>query len=183
MLIHTRRLRLLTCELPHLSAIASDAASLAKLLGVAVPEHWPVHRTAYRHAEVLARKNPLLVSSGWWLYLFVDPVLKVLVGSGGFKAAPDTDGVVEIGCEIAPEYRRQGYATEALRGLIRYAFSRSGVTAVQAHSLPRRCPQSELARALGMKRIGEAIDAVAGKVWTWQLLQEAYLELELRAGA
>ena len=180
MLIHTPRLRLLTCELSHLSAIAADPASLGKSLGIAVPEQWPLHRRAYQHAETLARKNPLLVSSGWWLYLFVEPALKALVGSGGFKSAPDTGGVVEIGCEIAPDYRRQGYATEALRGLIRYAFSRSGVSAVRAHSLPRKCPQSELARALGMKRIGEAVDAVAGNVWVWQLTRDAYLNLAIQ---
>ena len=180
MLIHTQRLRLLTCEEPHLSAIAADPASLGELLGVAIPQHWPEHREAYRHSRELVRKNPLLASSGWWLYLFVDPVLKVLIGSGGFKGAPDADGVVEIGCEIAPVHRRQGYATEALLGLIRYAFSRSGVSAVQAYSLPRTCPQSELLRALGMKKVGEATDAVAGKVWTWQLTQDAYLKLALR---
>ena len=90
MLIHTPRLRLLTCELSHLSAIAADPASLGKSLGIAVPEQWPLHRRAYQHAETLARKNPLLVSSGWWLYLFVEPALKALVGSGGFKSAPDT---------------------------------------------------------------------------------------------
>lgn len=181
MLIHTQRLRLLTCEEQHLSAIAADPASLGELLGVAVPQGWPEHRQAYRHARDLVRKDPLLAPSGWWLYLFVEPVLKVLVGSGGFKSAPDANGVVEIGCEIAPDYRRQGYATEALRGLIRYAFSRSGVSAVEAHSLPRKSPQSGLLRTLGMKNVGEATDAAAGKVWTWQLTQDAYLKLALRA--
>ena len=183
MLIHTQRLRLLTCEEPHLSAIATDPASLGELLGVAIPRHWPERRDAYRHARDLVRKNPLLASSGWWLYLFVDPVLKVFVGGGGFKSAPDEDGMVEIGCEIAPVYRRQGYATEAMFGLIRYAFSRSGVSVVQAHSLPRKCPQSQLLRALGMKKVGEATDAVAGKVWAWRLTQDAYLKEALRARA
>ena len=182
MLIHTQRLRLLTCELPHLTAIAQNPASLGTLLGVTVPDHWPAHRSAYGHAEALARKNPLLVMSGWWLYLFVDPASKVLVGSGGFKSAPDADGIIEIGCEIAPDYRRQAYATEALLGLIRYAFSRSGVSAVQGHSLARKCPRSELLRALGMKKVGVAADAAAGEVWVWQLSQEAYLQLASRAG-
>jgi ribosomal-protein-alanine N-acetyltransferase len=183
MLIHTQRLRLLTCEEEHLSAIASDPRSLEQLLGVGVPAGWPEHRRAYGHARDLVRNNPLLASSGWWLYMFVEPALKALIGSGGFKGAPDGDGVVEIGCEIAPEYRRQGYATEALSGLIRYAFSRSGVSAVQAHSVARRCPQSDLLRGLGMKKTGEATDVVAGTVWTWQLTQDAYLKLALRSRA
>jgi RimJ/RimL family protein N-acetyltransferase len=183
MLIHTQRLRLLTCEEQHLAAIATEPGSLGELLGIAIPEHWPEHRQAYRHARNLLKKNPLVASSGWWLYLFVEPVLRTLVGSGGFKAAPDTDGVVEIGCDIAPAYRRQGYATEAMRGLIRYAFSRSGVNAVQAYSLPRKCPQSDLLRGLGMQKVGEARDAVAGTVWRWRITRDAYLKLALCAHA
>lgn len=183
MLIHTQRLRLISCEEKHLAAIVRDPRSLGELLKVAIPEQWPEHPQAYRHARDLLKKSPLLVYSGWWLYLFVDAALKTLVGSGGFKSAPDADGVVEIGCEIAPAYRRRGFATEALCGLINYAFTRPGVSAVDAHSLPRKGPQSDLLRGLGMKQIGEATDVVAGKVWRWQITQDAYLKEALHTHA
>ena len=117
--------------------------------------------------------------SGWWLYLFVHPVLKSLVGSGGFKGAPDADGVVEIGCEIAPAFRRQGFAAEGLRGLIGYAFTRPAVGAVDAYSMPTKGPQSQLAQELGMKRHGEATDPVAGKVWNWRITRQAFLKQAL----
>jgi hypothetical protein len=106
MLIHTQRLRLITCEQEYLAAIVRDPCSLGELLKVTVPEQWPEHPQAYSHALSLLKEQPLLPSSGWWLYLFVHPSLKALVGSGGFKSAPDADGVVEIGCEIAPAFRR-----------------------------------------------------------------------------
>lgn len=169
MLIHTPRLRLITFEADHLAALARDPQSLGGLLHVAIPDEWPVYPDAYPEALALLREKPLLPFSGWWLYLFVNPALKSLVGCGGFKSPPDADGVVETGCEIAPAFRRQGFATEALRGLISYAFTRPEVTAVDVCSLPVKGPQSALAKAAGMKRIGEATDAVAGKVWHWRV--------------
>ena len=181
MLIHTQRLRLLTCEQKYLAAIVADPQSLGGLLKIMVPEQWPEHPQAYSQALVLLKEQPLLPYSGWWLYLFVHPVLKALVGCGGFKSAPDAEGVVEIGCEIAPQFRRQGFAAEGLRGLIGYAFTRPEVGAVDAYSLPMKGPQSELARTLGMKRNGEAADPVAGKVWKWRITRRAYRNQALGA--
>ena len=176
MLIHTPRLRLISLEAKQLAAIVRGPESVASLLKVSVPDQWPGIASAYAKALARLNKQPLLSSSGWWLYLFVNPQLKALVGSGGFKVPPDADGVVETGCEIAPVFRRQGYATEAVRGLIAYAFTRPQVSAVEAYSLPRKGPQSGLARAVGMARSGEAVDAVAGKVWRWEIARAAYLQ-------
>jgi hypothetical protein len=181
MLIHTQGLRLLTCEIAHLEAIIRDPASLGDLLGVTIPDGWPAYPGAYAHALALLRKEPLRSSSGWWLYLFVNHAQNVLVGCGGFKDVPDTDGVVEVGCEIAPAFRRQGFATEALGGLINYACTRPEVDAIDAYSQARRGAQSEMLRAVGMKRIGEALDLNAGKVWHWRVTSDAFVELR-RAG-
>ncbi len=174
MLIHTPRLRLITLEADHLTALAQSPQSLGDLLGVAIPDQWPAHPAAYREALSLLRKMPLLPWSGWWLYLFVSPALKSVMGCGGFKSAPDTDGVVRTGCEIAPAFRRQGFASEALRGLISYAFTRPAVRAVEAWSLPVKGPQSRLAEAVGMKCIGELSDPAEGNVWRWQIARDAF---------
>jgi RimJ/RimL family protein N-acetyltransferase len=181
MLIHTQRLRLITCEEKHLAAIDRDPRSLGAILNVVVPEQWPEHPQAYSQAMSLLKKQPLLPYSGWWLYLFVHPVLKTLVGCGGFKGAPDADGVVEVGCEIAPQYRREGFAAEGLRGLISYAFTRPGVGAVDAYSMPKTGPQAQLAKKVGMKRNGEATDPIAGRVWHWRITRRAYLNRALAA--
>lgn len=181
MLIHTPRLQLLTCELAHLEAIIRSPASLGDLLGVTVPDRWPAFPGAYAHALALLRKEPLRSSSGWWLYLFVNHAQGVLVGCGGFKEAPDADGVVEVGCEIAPALRRQGFATEALSGLINYACTRPEVEAIDAYSQAERGAQSGMLRAVGMKRIGEALDSNAGNVWHWRITSDAFVKSR-RAG-
>lgn len=181
MLIHTPRLRLITFEADHLAALVRGPQSLGDLLRVAIPDQWPAHPAAYGQALALLKKRPLLSDSGWWLYLFVSPALKSVVGSGGFRSAPDANGVVRAGCEIAPAFRRQGFASEALRGLISYAFTRPAVNAVEAWSLPAKGAQSRLAEAVGMSRVGETSDPAEGKVWQWRVTRDTF-ERPVREG-
>ena len=181
MLIHTPPLRLMTMELAHLAAIIRDPFSLGDLLGVAIPERWPAYPAAYPYAFELLKKEPLRSSSGWWLYLFVDPGHQVLVGCGGFKDAPDENGVVEIGCEVAPASRGRGFATEAMRGLINYACTRPQVRAIDAYSEAAPGRQSALLQAAGMTRIGETLDTSGNSLWHWRITSEAFVDVR-RAG-
>jgi RimJ/RimL family protein N-acetyltransferase len=60
---------------------------------------------------------------------------RVLIGTGGFKGAPDASGEVELGYGIVPEYQRRGYATEAVRGWSEFAFRDRRVTTVVGQTL------------------------------------------------
>ena len=181
MLIHTPRLRLLTCQLPHLEAIVREPKSLGPLLGVCIPDGWPVHPEAYACVLAVLRADPLLVYTGWWLYLFLDPERRALVGCGGFRGNPTTQGVVEVGCEIAPAYRGQGLATEAVRALVRYAFTRPCVTAVEAHSLAGRNAQARVLEKAGFRKLARNKELRDG-VWCWRITLDAYLGAQCRAG-
>ena len=46
----------------------------------------------------------------------------ITVGQCGFKGPPDTDGVVEIAYGVASDQEGKGYATEAARALVAFAF-------------------------------------------------------------
>ena len=174
MLIHTEHLRLLTCQHEHLEAIVREPKSLSALLGVLIPDGWPAYSEAYPHALESLRKDPLKPYSGWWLYLFIHSAERALVGCGGFKGPPDADGLVEIGCEIAPAYRGRGLGAEATLGLARYAFTRPQVSAVAAHTLPEKSASTRVLEKAGMKRVGQALDPEAGPVWHWRLTRDAY---------
>ncbi|MCH0557499.1 GNAT family N-acetyltransferase [Streptomyces sp. MUM 16J] len=54
------------------------------------------------------------------------------VGAMGFHSAPDEEGRVEIGYDLAEAARGQGYATEALRSLTKWALARDDVHALTA---------------------------------------------------
>jgi [ribosomal protein S5]-alanine N-acetyltransferase len=176
MLIHTPNLRLLTCTAEHLEAIVRDPRSLGPLLNVTIPDAWPRYPDAYPHVLERLRADPLLVYSGWWLYLFTHPEEKALVGCGGFKAPPSgaTGGVVEVGCEIAPQYRGRGFAAEAMRGLIRYAFTRPGVNAVEAQTLPERGPCTRVMEKAGMRLIEDSQGATN---WQWRIVPDQHVDV------
>ena len=72
----------------------------------------------------------------WWLtnWPIVDISHETVIGGIGFKGPPNQDGEVEIGYGIAEAYRNQGYMTECIRAVARWALHQDGVTAVIAET-------------------------------------------------
>ncbi|MDN0033809.1 GNAT family N-acetyltransferase [Oscillibacter valericigenes] len=60
----------------------------------------------------------------------------VSVGDICFKGSPDAEGAVEIGYGIDETYRRMGYATEAVSGIVNWALTQDGVRLVIAQTEP-----------------------------------------------
>lgn len=137
---------------------------------------------ARAHIEQLPPEEQAEVSPAWlarleasntpdpWIHGFhlVDDKTGAAVGQCGFKGPPDGNGVVEIAYGIKPEYRGQGYATEAAAALANYAFSQIGVRLVRAHTLPEPNASTRVLTKSGFTRIGEVIDPEDGLVWRWE---------------
>jgi ribosomal-protein-alanine N-acetyltransferase len=66
-------------------------------------------------------------SQGWygWYAINIDPVSgeRSLIGSGGYFGPPDSNGMVEIGYSVLPEWQRRGYAKEIVNALVSHASS------------------------------------------------------------
>ncbi|GAA2151587.1 hypothetical protein GCM10009844_34000 [Nocardioides koreensis] len=58
------------------------------------------------------------------------------VGKAGFHAAPDPDGLVEVGYAVDPAYRRRGYARAALEAMIARAQADPDVRTLRATVSP-----------------------------------------------
>ena len=71
----------------------------------------------------------------WWSHLIIDATTDTVVGFGGYKGPP-TDGEVEIGYSIAPDFQRRGHATAAARSA-RRPRPRRGCSLVCAHTSAR----------------------------------------------
>ena len=156
-MIETENLKLIPCGPSHLATVLEDKKGLEPLLGVSVPESWPVFPGAIPHIYEKLRADPSAV--GWWSYLFVHAGDRTLAGDGGFKGRPNGAGEVEIGYALVPEYRARGLATEAAGGLVRWAFSHPEVSAVGAETLPDGHGSIRVLEKLGMKSAG-ATDGV-----------------------
>jgi RimJ/RimL family protein N-acetyltransferase len=91
-----------------------------------------------------------------------------VIGSAGFKGAPDEDGVVEIAYGIAPSYEGHGYATESAKALVAFALERVDVTSIRAHTLPENNASGRVLSKSGFHQVGEVEDPEDGLVWRWE---------------
>lgn len=91
-----------------------------------------------------------------------------VIGSAGFKGAPDADGMVEVAYGIVPGYEGRGSATEATQALVAYAFGTGLVTRVRAHTLPTPNASTRVLTRCGFQHTGEVVDPEDGLVWRWE---------------
>ncbi|HMQ54008.1 MAG TPA: GNAT family N-acetyltransferase [Anaerolineae bacterium] len=165
-MIKTKHLHLRPVERRHVEAFLRGRAELAALLQVSLPQNWPHFPAAL---AVLPGSSGEAGPSGWEGYFFIQPQERVLVGNGGFKGPPDETGTVEIGYEIATEYWNRGFATEAARGLIEYAFAHPEVQSVIAHTLAEKNASTSVLQKVGMRFVAEVADPGEGTIWRWQI--------------
>lgn len=151
---------------PEVAALVRERPlALALQLGISVPEGWPVFPHAFREDNFSA--EALSARGSWGGFLFIDRKRRALVGNGGFKGAPDIAGEVEIGYEVAPAFRRSGYATQATRELLRRAFLSDAVRCVNAHTLASSVESAGVLRKSGFQLVSEKLDDQYGTIWKW----------------
>lgn len=79
------------------------------------------------------------------------------IGELCFKGL-SADGIAEIGYGISEEYQNKSYATEAVKGVLEWAFSRSEVTAVEAETDPDNTASKRV-----LEKCGFALNGVIGE--------------------
>ena len=157
-MIRTERLELIPATPDLLAAALGSPAALGAGLGAQVPSSWPPE---FLDPPALEFTRDRLADAphdgGWWMYFLVLPAGsadRVLVGTVGYKGPP-LEGTVEIGYGIVTDHQRQGYASEAVRGLLARAFRVPEVQRVIAETLPHLTPSIGVLRKCGFELTGE----------------------------
>jgi RimJ/RimL family protein N-acetyltransferase len=132
----TERLRLVPATAALIRLELTDPTAFFRALGTRTAEAWPAEALRAALPEFLRRLEADPSAGGWLTWYWILRRGHVLVGGGGFKGRPDADGKAEIGFETRPAYRRQGYATEAVGALARWALNHEGVRSVVAEIDP-----------------------------------------------
>jgi [ribosomal protein S5]-alanine N-acetyltransferase len=107
------------------------------------------------------RKTP--ADAAWIARLIITPDVSVPVGLAGFHAAPDAAGMVEVGYQVDPTFRRRGYARRALETLLAVAQKQPEVRTVRATISPDNQPSLALVNSLGFVENGEQWDDEDGR--------------------
>jgi [ribosomal protein S5]-alanine N-acetyltransferase len=159
-MIATKRLELVPATVESARAALNGESALAACLGVAVPATWPpefLDPPALEFTRARLAEGPQ--HAGWWLHFVVlargGATGRTLIGSAGYKGPPSPDGTVEVGYGIVRDHQRQGYASEAVRGLLEHAFAFPAVQRVIAETLPELTPSIGVLRKCGFRLIGD----------------------------
>jgi RimJ/RimL family protein N-acetyltransferase len=112
------------------------------------------------------RKNP--GEAQWWNWLVVRRDNREAVGSVAFGGAPDPAGSVLVGYAMYPAREGSGYATEAVRALVDWAFAQPGVRIVRALAPVWNTPAVHVAEKVGMRPVGSYEDDEVGEVLIYE---------------
>jgi RimJ/RimL family protein N-acetyltransferase len=154
MIIETARLRLVPLTLPYVTSAPDDRAALARETGAEIPASWPPElwdQDAQDWTRRMLEQDP---GTDWVPRCIVlrepRPVVCGVIGI----AAPDTDGRVLIGYGVLPEFRRRGYAAEALGAIVAWAFADPRVRVVFGDTYPHLIPSIRTMERNGFRYVG-----------------------------
>ncbi len=166
--IETENLKLIPCDKAILKAAVQGKVTLAKRLNVTIKDHWTefgVNALQYSLARLTESED----ENGWWTYLPIHKQDNRLIGTGGYKGKPTSDGTIELGYEITPDYRNRGLATEMTKGLIDNALKDKRVNTIIAHTLGQENPSTKVLQKCGFEKVQEINDPDDGLIWKWEL--------------
>jgi RimJ/RimL family protein N-acetyltransferase len=170
--LNTPRLALLPLSLEWLEAMKMGREKFKSITGYKLPEPFTEFPESLDHS--IQQLQSIQFTPPWISYAIVRPVDPVYIGQCGFKGYPDKGGCVEIGYEVAKEFRLQGYAHEVIRCLIREAFRHPEINTILAHTLPLKNESNHLLIKNHFVFQKEIEDPDDGLVWQWILKRAAY---------
>jgi RimJ/RimL family protein N-acetyltransferase len=164
----TPRLLLRTMSASFLDASLDDRVAAAEaLIGLRVPAAWFTEKALMELRLEDLDNDPAYLP--WSLRAIGLRSTGEMVGYLGFHSRPNpaylqplVADAVEVGYTIFPPYRKRGFATEAVIGLIGWAHRVASIGNFVISISPDNEPSRAIAARLGFRRIGETTDEFDG---------------------
>lgn len=161
-------LDLLPLTAATLADIRTDPAAFGRAHGLDLGGQEAVLRDV---AEQMARHDatPRAPWCGYLAVALAPPTRRRVVGTCAFTGPPDAEGAVEIAYFTYPPYEGQGFGRAMAGALVELARRTGSVRMVYALTLREPNASTRILTRLGFRRVGEAMDPDAGRVWRWEL--------------
>jgi RimJ/RimL family protein N-acetyltransferase len=144
--------------------LAGDEPRLRRLTGARFREPAPPPYMAEALPVVRDRLRAHPEEAPWWNWLVVERESAEAVGSVAFGGPVGADGAVLVGYAIYGEYEGRGFATEAVKAMVAWAFGRPGVREVRALAPVWNTPALRVAENVGMRPVASEEDDDVGEV-------------------
>ncbi|MBM7649498.1 ribosomal-protein-alanine N-acetyltransferase [Bacillus ectoiniformans] len=119
---------------------------------MAIQQNYEMGPHIRNHLQQLQDDPSLLL---WGVWLVVRKEDQAVIGDIGFKGRPDEERIVETGYGFLEEHWNKGYATEAVEGLVQWAFQTSNVDKVIAETAFDNYGSLRVLEKLNFKKVKE----------------------------
>jgi len=159
LVLQTERLSLLALTREQLELGLADVSRLAAELGIRATEDLFSEESRQAMMIKISRMDHADLSQHPWYtyFLLIRLVDLQAVGVCGFKGPPTMFGSVELGYAMQEQFRNHGYMTEAVRGLVKWAFTHEKCAVVTAETLRENFASQKVLQKAGLelRRTGE----------------------------
>ncbi len=119
----------------------------------------------------------------WFIRWIILQETKEVVGSISFHSKPDSNGMIEIGLGIAPEFQNRGYATEALVAMWNWVATQPKVKTLRYTVSPENGPSQKIIAKFGFTHVGVQIDDEDGPEDIYEMSVDSWRDSDLNFGS
>lgn len=147
--ITTERLYLIPFTRSICEGLLRDDLTSLTALGIKPAQGWPDEDMLDTLPRIMNKLNLVPSPSGFESWMIIEKQNHTIIGDTGFKGLPDSNGAADVGYGIIESARRNGYATEAVKGLINWAFQQPGLLVITASCDPLNIGSQQVLSAIG----------------------------------
>lgn len=165
--IATDRLYLIPFTIEICEELLQGNTTILSQYGLKPSIDWPDEDMLETLPRILINLKKVPAPSGFESWMIIKRDNDMIIGDIGFKGVPNLGSAVDIGYGITLNERRKGYASEAIAGLIQWAFSQPSVKLITAQSLLDNTGSAKTLEKQGFKRTG-----LLGEFIQWRLVRK-----------
>ena len=110
----------------------------------------------------------------WFVRWAVLRSTQEIIGSSSFHAAPDENGMIEIGLGLETPFQRQGFGREILQGMWGWVVTEPGVKVLRYTVSPTNTASIALVNSFGFDYVGEQQDEEDGPESIYEMSADDY---------
>ncbi len=169
--IHTEHLDLIPLSPVQLKMYMEQSSRLEAELHIPLSRSILTPRVLRAIGMKLAKMENTEEMKLLWITYWLIVIRKIPFGAGmaGFKGYPDQNGEVEIGYGIDPGYQNRGYMTEAVTGMIKWAFGEKACRSIVAIDVDK----SNIASQRVLEKVGMAVFEKSEEVISFRIRRDA----------
>lgn len=147
--IATERLYLIPFTFSICEQVLNKDFSGLNALGISPGYGWPDADMLDTLPRIINKLDLVTSPSGFESWMIIEKQTHTVIGDTGFKGLPDLNGAADVGYGIIAGARRKGYATEAVKGLIEWAFQQPELQIITASCEVKNTGSQQVLKALG----------------------------------